>query len=249
MTRVAATLILARAGSAGLEVLMARRTGRATFASGLWVFPGGAVDDVDSSSLARELLGPRGADPNAALISAALRETAEEINAYVTTQPPDAHLRERLHHLHGRSLLSELAAAGLVFDTEHLAYWSNWITPRIRPKRFDTHFFVVEVDPAIRFEADGSEIVDVAWVTPGAALAGRRDDHRMMFPTIRNLVRLSELSTPAAAIAAARRSAVDPIEPAPILDGQGNITKLLIPGDEGYEELLDQQVPHRAPAS
>lgn len=246
MTRLAATLIITRPGAGGLEVLMARRTGRASFASGLWVFPGGAVDDIDDSRLARRLLGPAGTDERAPLMSAALRETAEEINAFVTSEPVDAELQTRLGDMEGEALFELLDASGHSFDTAHLAYWANWITPRVRPKRFDTHFFIVEVDPDLAFEPDGSEIVDVAWVTPSDALDGRRDRHRMMFPTIRNLVRLSKLHTPADAISHARGTAVRPIEPAPILDDNGEIKRLLIPGDEGYEALLATQVPHAA---
>jgi 8-oxo-dGTP pyrophosphatase MutT (NUDIX family) len=45
--RPAATLALLRDGERGLEVLMMRRTHLAEFASGAYVFPGGAVDDSD----------------------------------------------------------------------------------------------------------------------------------------------------------------------------------------------------------
>ena len=45
--RDAATVMLVRDGLAGLEVFMMRRTLDAVFAGGLYVFPGGAVDDAD----------------------------------------------------------------------------------------------------------------------------------------------------------------------------------------------------------
>ena len=45
--RDAATVMLVRDGDAGLEVFMLRRTLAAVFAGGLYVFPGGAVDDAD----------------------------------------------------------------------------------------------------------------------------------------------------------------------------------------------------------
>ena len=45
--RPAATLALLRDGERGPEVLMMRRTHLAEFASGAYVFPGGAVDDAD----------------------------------------------------------------------------------------------------------------------------------------------------------------------------------------------------------
>jgi 8-oxo-dGTP pyrophosphatase MutT (NUDIX family) len=45
--RQAATVILLRGGAEALEVLLVRRTPRARFMGGVWVFPGGAVDDAD----------------------------------------------------------------------------------------------------------------------------------------------------------------------------------------------------------
>jgi 8-oxo-dGTP pyrophosphatase MutT (NUDIX family) len=45
--RQAATVILLRGGEERLEVLLVRRTPKARFMGGVWVFPGGAVDDSD----------------------------------------------------------------------------------------------------------------------------------------------------------------------------------------------------------
>jgi len=44
--------MLLRGGTAGLEVLLVRRTDRARFMAGAWVFPGGAVDPGDGSGQA-----------------------------------------------------------------------------------------------------------------------------------------------------------------------------------------------------
>lgn len=68
--RPASTVVLLRDGDAGLELLMVRRNRALAFAGGFWVFPGGAVDDVD-----REL---GGGDPDAAARHAAAREAREE---------------------------------------------------------------------------------------------------------------------------------------------------------------------------
>ena len=43
----AATVILLRDGSDGLETLMLRRNSKLEFAGGMWVFPGGRVDPED----------------------------------------------------------------------------------------------------------------------------------------------------------------------------------------------------------
>jgi 8-oxo-dGTP pyrophosphatase MutT (NUDIX family) len=63
--RLAATVLLLRGGSSGLEVLLVRRTPRARFMAGAWVFPGGAVDPGDGTG-------------QAGLRAAAVREVREE---------------------------------------------------------------------------------------------------------------------------------------------------------------------------
>src|ERR1700730_12564853 len=47
--RQAATVILLRGGAEELEVLLVKRTPQARFMGGVWVFPGGAVDDVEGA--------------------------------------------------------------------------------------------------------------------------------------------------------------------------------------------------------
>jgi 8-oxo-dGTP pyrophosphatase MutT (NUDIX family) len=94
----ASTLVLLRSGvkggkveGTGLEVLLMKRSPRAGFIPGAWVFPGGIVDDGDgdpdllprlhglSSQRASLRLGPVGTGPPAvAFWVAALRETFEE---------------------------------------------------------------------------------------------------------------------------------------------------------------------------
>ena len=73
-SRPAATVILTRIAehsSCGLEVLLLRRSDVGAFA-GMWVFPGGRVDDADD-----------GDDDFARAKSAAIREAAEDVTARV----------------------------------------------------------------------------------------------------------------------------------------------------------------------
>lgn len=89
----AATTILLRDGSSGLEVLMLRRNSKLDFVGGAWVFPGGRVDpdDVDPD---------KPGDTTAAAVRAAVRETAEESGLVINkseliwfshwTPPPEA---------------------------------------------------------------------------------------------------------------------------------------------------------------
>jgi 8-oxo-dGTP pyrophosphatase MutT (NUDIX family) len=65
LPRQAATVILLRGGADVLEVLLVKRTPRARFMGGVWVFPGGAVDAHEG-------------DGDAAHRTAAIRELHEE---------------------------------------------------------------------------------------------------------------------------------------------------------------------------
>jgi len=72
----AATVVLLRDTTAGLETLMLRRNPKIAF-GGMWVFPGGRVDDAD-----REGLDPD--DDLAAARQAAVREAQEESGLVIT---------------------------------------------------------------------------------------------------------------------------------------------------------------------
>lgn len=68
--RPAATVILLRDSKDGLQALLLRRNSRLGFAGGMWVFPGGRIDEVEIEQC--------GGDLDAAAQLAAVRETAEE---------------------------------------------------------------------------------------------------------------------------------------------------------------------------
>ena len=53
MIRPASTVCLLRSADEGMEVLMVRRSKASAFVGGAYVFPGGAIDEVDHSDLAR----------------------------------------------------------------------------------------------------------------------------------------------------------------------------------------------------
>ena len=76
--RQAATIILLRGGAETLEVLLVRRTPKARFMGGVWVFPGGAVDTAEGEG-------------DAAHRIAAIRELQEE--AAITLDDPGALVR------------------------------------------------------------------------------------------------------------------------------------------------------------
>ena len=72
----AATVVLLRDTDAGLETLMLHRNSKIAF-GGMWVFPGGRVDDEDRAGLARD-------DELGAARVAAIREAREESGLGIT---------------------------------------------------------------------------------------------------------------------------------------------------------------------
>ncbi|HTD32236.1 MAG TPA: hypothetical protein VK665_01145, partial [Candidatus Elarobacter sp.] len=96
----AATVIVGRDASEGLEVFMVRRSARSVFLPDRYVFPGGRVDDSDRDEAARRLRGSAGeVDPAYAMTAA--RETFEEVGLLFADRPVPADalpaLRRAMH--------------------------------------------------------------------------------------------------------------------------------------------------------
>lgn len=71
----AATIVLVRDGDQGLEALLVQRAKAVKHMGGMWVFPGGKVDESDY---------PEDRDEYQAAVNAAIRETREEAGLEVT---------------------------------------------------------------------------------------------------------------------------------------------------------------------
>jgi len=124
-------------------------------------------------------------------------------------------------------------AAIMLEDPEALVKFSRWITPAAVRTRFDTHFFLAELPAGQEPEIDGEECVDLGWFTPQAALdAHRAGDIMLVFPTIRHLEQLSGFSSVKELLTYARGRDVQPVEPRVIV--QGEVARVLLPGDPGY---------------
>ncbi len=210
--RPAATLILARAATESFEIMMLKRTTKAAFASWMYVFPGGRIDASDSDpALAPYIAEPRdnqhaqiaalGEDWLGAYV-AAIRETFEEAgilmakhaNGSWVTLPPKtiAKTRQSLHQ--GELSMADLCRAyDARLTINELNFYNRWTTPPGRPRRFDTRFFVGEVQPMAEGVEDGEETTDAVWITPIKALeehrAGRFD---LMSVTVKQLSAITE---------------------------------------------------------
>lgn len=170
--RDAASLVLLRNGADGPEILMGRRPRTARFMPGVYVFPGGALEDSDyelctSQPLADHVITrlSRKADPALAhaLAWTALRETWEE-TGLMFGKPGKA------SGLPGCDALNAYATMGLTPDLGGLDYLMRAVTPRYVPMRFNTRFFIAngtEVAGAIK---QMTELEDVGWRAVSDAL-------------------------------------------------------------------------------
>lgn len=232
----AATVMLLRDGPRGIEVFMVVRNPRIRFASGALVFPGGKVDPEDRDAALRAVYTP--ADnlerPTFALRASAVREVFEETGvllarargsreALPAAQAADIAARHRAALLANETTMLDIAQREeLDLLGGELAYFAHWITPRERPQRFDTHFFLVPMPAGQQACHDGEESVDSEWICAAeaaAAIAERR--FKAMFPTLVNLEKLAESATVAEALQRAWHSPVVTVEPVVVTGPDG----------------------------
>ncbi len=235
----AATVMLLRESSdVGVEVFMMRRTTKAAFAGGMYVFPGGAVDAEDSSY---EIAAIRECFEEAGVL---LARTAT--GTTVRFDDPESHERftdyRHVVHAGDRSMTSVLSAEDLVAQSDELLWVAHWVTPFGEVRRFDTRFFVVAMPDDQTPLHDDKETVGSLWVTPLDALSRAQAGELLMLPpTIANLEFLATYSSVDEIIEAARKIGTPPkLLPKVKWRDDGRIEALLMPGDVGYNDLPDR---------
>ena len=213
--RPSATVVLAREAVPAPELFLVRRPARAAFGAA-YVFPGGVVDASDAevgehcagvdAATASHRLGLD--DAGLAYYVAAVRELFEEtgvlLGSFSGGEDELAACRERLNamSLHWPQFLDEHDVT-LELDTLH--YFSHWITPNARRKRFTTRFFVAELPPGQVAEHDPGELTDSRWVTASGALeAAVTGEIDLRLPTLRTLESLAPHRSVAAMVDWAR---------------------------------------------
>ena len=246
---------------------MVRRNLRSDFVGGAFVFPGGSVDPLDAGPEAEAAcLGRSDAEASALLgiesgglayWVAALRETFEEAGLLLAERPggppllagePEEEARfaaERAAVNAGtRRFLDLCRDEGLRLLVGQVHYFAHWIAPQGTPRRFDTRFFVAAAPPGQKAAHSAGETIAETWISPGQALEGHRNGSiELIFPTIRNLQAISRFSTAGALLEAAEDASrsVPTIEPRVVADGNG--VRILLPGDEGYDDVRGLRPP------
>ena len=178
--QAAATVLMLRDGEQGPEAFLVRRHEKSNVHGGVYVFPGGKVDDDDFSYPAGHL------DQDPSALQAALNEA--ETDARTAAGIFVAAVRETFEEcgvLLARGDATAVTARDTVFSqvvrdnrltlrTADLLPWSRWITPThaITPgRRFDTRFFVLRAPADQAARHDDHETIDSVWLSPREALA------------------------------------------------------------------------------
>jgi 8-oxo-dGTP pyrophosphatase MutT (NUDIX family) len=232
--RQAATVLLLRDGSTGLEVYLLRRTKGMPFAGGMTAYPGGGVDPRDGDT-DMAWVGPGPADWAAAwgcderiareLVCAAVRETFEEAGVLLagpadgTSVVPDVsgddwEAQRQALLARELSMAELLAARGLALRADLLRPFAHWITPPGETRRYDTKFFAALMPAGQEARDVSGEADEAVWTTPSAALAEYAAGTRAMLPpTIHTLGQLAPFAAAAAALAGSPPAPLEPISP------------------------------------
>ena len=213
--RPAATIIIAREAPESFEIFMLKRTSKASFASGMFVFPGGRVDGDDHlhkydahrhgpSESQQAQVDALGAEWRGFWI-AAIRETFEEAGLLLAYQGgelvsfADDAVHERFDayrtplHKGEMSLLDICQQESLNLAVDQVHFYNRFVTPLGRPRRFDTRFFIASAPESQRGSHDEKETVDSIWITPQEALRlNREKEFDLMNVTRMQLEWLSE---------------------------------------------------------
>jgi len=260
----AATVLLVRdADAGGVEVFMLRRTFNAAFASGMFVFPGGKVDDVDgvdeiaelcdglTDAHASSLLGI--ASGGLAYWVACIRECFEEAGVLLARHEATGDVvrfddpetakrfeaeRENIHD-GSVALLDLCEREGLRLTTDDIHYVSHWITPMGERRRFDTRFFIARAPQAQEPLHDDGETIESFWISPQEAIERAHEkDLMLMPPTKANIEFLLPFKTADEVLEAASKVGMpQTILPKLKIDSDGRVLGIAMPGDPDYAAL------------
>ena len=172
--RPAATIVLLRDATDGMELLLMKRNRSAGFVPGAYVFPGGRVDGTDAmpavldrldgvttESAATRLSLDNAEPPAIAYYLAALREAFEETGILVGLRsdgsaPPTAAEDDTVDEIRNRLMAEDISFADAIarlqcrIAGDAIEYIAHWITPEPEPRRYDTRFFAAAVRAGAR---------------------------------------------------------------------------------------------------
>lgn len=224
--RPAATVVVARDGAEGVEVLVLERSAQSRFAPGFFVFPGGSVDPGDDV-LAERWFG----SAEEVARACAVRELYEEVGILATAEglvaAPDG----------------APPIEGLAFEPpspEAMPQLSRWIAPEFLPVRFDARFYSVAAPGDLEPVPDGIEIGRAWWArADGIVAQAAAGKAPLMWPTFKTMQSLRECVN-VADVLALRMEQIEPPgfgpgEVAPAVRVEGN------EGNQGERDERDEE--------
>lgn len=252
-----ATVTIVRDAGRGIEVLMMKRNLKSGFVPGMYVFPGGGLDDTDlhfknnglcsclDDAAASGTLGV--ASGGLAYWVAAIREAFEESglllardDAGTVLSLTDPQIAQRFTEHRSRlnagaaEFPALLRAENLQLAADQLTYFAHWITPVGLPRRYDTRFFMAEAPSGQEPLQDERETIAATWVSPGdALLRHRRGEFEMRTPTVRTLESFADYDN----VANLRRGLAAQRDVRVMLPRIGPDGRRVLPGEPGYEAM------------
>jgi 8-oxo-dGTP pyrophosphatase MutT (NUDIX family) len=228
---------------------MVQRHHRATFGA-TYAFPGGMLSESDrevhafcqgiSADEANRRLGVDhdGLD----FYSAAARELFEEMGVLLARDNRVAVDGDDREKIRARLFAGELTWSSLLqqrgLAADELHYISHWETPLFLQRRFSARFFLAVMPPGQHPRPDGKERVASRWMTAARTLKlAQEGELELAFPTARNLETLAGFTSLPDLHRWARerwRSGITKLRP--VVIGDGNAKRFVIPGDPGYPE-------------
>lgn len=225
--RHAATVIVLRSAPGGLEAFLMRRQASMGFAAGMYVYPGGGVQESDYDTTPWIGPSPRiwaerfncEANLAGALLVAAVREAFEETGILFAGRDDRSVVGEvdAAAWIQARSALEKreisladfLRERHLSLRADLLGAWAHWVTPKFEPRRFDTRFFVALMPSGQSVGRLSSEAETGFWMpVREASRAAGAGEMEMLPPTRQTLAQLAHLNDGSVLDAAALRKIV-----------------------------------------
>ncbi|MGP6173412.1 NUDIX hydrolase [Corynebacterium sp. A21] len=233
-SRLAATVLLIRDGTQGLEVWVQERVSTMRNYPGMTVFPGGGVDPRDFPprvwdsgdlwtgpsviSVARRM-GTTKYKAHA-LVFAAVRELFEETGTLLATHADgrpitDAgpyHADRLALESHRLSLTDVLSDNELKVRSDLLTPFARWVGTSQSGNTFDTYSFLAVAPEGQETDGETSEAASAGWLSPKLLLEGWQVGLvRLVIPTYAQLHALAQSHTVAEALAATEIADLSPV--------------------------------------
>jgi glyoxylase-like metal-dependent hydrolase (beta-lactamase superfamily II)/8-oxo-dGTP pyrophosphatase MutT (NUDIX family) len=241
-----------------MQLLFLQRNPGASAFAGAFVFPGGTLEPADHDrELWQRVLGlsaeeaDRRLNLNEGALSywiAAVRECYEESGILLTVDRDGAsvpasrvaQLVSRRHALNARELTFKdfLLQEDLYLPGGQMVYFAHWITPKVRPRRFDTRFFVIAAPPDQEVQHDNTETVESRWMRPADVLERvKKGEIKMVSATQLIVAGLSRFTAPADALSQLRALPSVPMNRPVVAQGREG-AKFFRHTDAVYAEVL-----------